>query len=130
MLDEQEGCALALAALRHLDDESSKGSRVALVPNLAGGAGILSRALLAASRLQSRRAKIGPFMMELLEQHAGEICVKEYHSLELSLSIVLYGMVLQFDAQSQLLTVFSEINSLSNLQPACSNFMGLAKCEI
>ncbi len=40
---------------------------------MADGMGsVLSQALVAVSRLQSRRAKIGHFLKELLEQHSGE----------------------------------------------------------
>lgn len=63
-----------LAALGHLEAESSQESRVALVHNpskVSADVSVLARAVMAASRLQSRRPKILPFLRSLLESHAG-----------------------------------------------------------
>lgn len=69
----QEGKRLALAALGHLQEPSSEESRIALIHNPAEGQGevsLLGRAALAASRLHSRRPKIGAFLAMLLQQGA------------------------------------------------------------
>ena len=69
----QEGKRLALAALGHLQEPSSEESRIALIHNPAEGQGevsLLGRAALAASRLHSRRPKIGAFLAMLLQRGA------------------------------------------------------------
>ena len=72
----QEGRSLASAALRHLQSEACEACRVALIHNPAGSAGAVSlqgRAALAASRLQSRRPKIGAFLARLLRPGSGQL---------------------------------------------------------
>jgi hypothetical protein len=69
----QEGKRLALAALGHLQEPSSEEARIALIHNPAEGQGkvsLLGHAALAASRLQSRRPKIGAFLAMLVQQGA------------------------------------------------------------
>ncbi|BDA49281.1 UDP-glucose:glycoprotein glucosyltransferase 1 [Coccomyxa sp. Obi] len=71
-LDSQEGQKLVLAALGHLEAESSQGARVALIHNPSKAKiSMLARAVTAASRLQTRRPKIVPFLRTLLESHPG-----------------------------------------------------------
>lgn len=72
----QEGQALLLAALGHLDSESSKACRVAFIPNpshegLQGSLSALTMGIATAVVLPSRRAKIGAFLRLLLQEHAG-----------------------------------------------------------
>ena len=72
----QEGRGLASAALGHLQSEACEACRIALVHNPAGSAGAVSlqgRAALAASRLQSRRPKIGAFLAMLMRPGSGEL---------------------------------------------------------
>ena len=79
----QEGRGLALAALGHLQTEACEACRVALIHHPAGemqGAiSLQGRAALAASRLQSRRPKIGAFLARLLQPGSGQLlqsCLK------------------------------------------------------
>ena len=70
----QGGRNLALAALKHLQTEASGGARVALIHNpedVQKGISVLGRAVLAASRLQSRRPKIGLFIIRMLQEFLG-----------------------------------------------------------
>ncbi len=68
----QEGQKLVLAALGHLESEASQGARVALVHNpTKAKISWLAGAVTAASRLQTRRPKIVPFLRTLLESHQG-----------------------------------------------------------
>ena len=72
----QEGRSLALAALGHLQTEASEACRIALIHSPKGQQGEVSlrgRAALAASRLQSRRPKIGAFLGMLLHSGRGEL---------------------------------------------------------
>ena len=71
----QGGRNLALAALKHLQTEASGGARVALIHNpkdMQQEISVLGRAVLAGSRLQSRRPKIGPFLIMMLQESSGE----------------------------------------------------------
>lgn len=70
-----------MAALKHLQAEASEGCRLALMHNAAEAQveiSLLGRAALAASRLQSRRPKIGAFLTALLQQPTGQLlpCVQ------------------------------------------------------
>ena len=72
----QGGRDLALAALKHLQTEASGDARVALIhnpKNMQQEISVLGRAVLAGSRLQSRRLKIGPFLITMLEDSSGEL---------------------------------------------------------
>ncbi len=72
----QEGRSLALAALGHLQTEASEACRIALIHSPKGQQAEVSlrgRAALAASRLQSRRPKIGAFLGMLLRPGTGEL---------------------------------------------------------
>ena len=70
----QGGRSLALAALKHLQTEASGGARAAIIHNpedMRKEISVLGRAVLAASRLQSRRPKIGPLLTKLLQESSG-----------------------------------------------------------
>ena len=73
---DQEGRALLLAALGHLESESSKACRIAFVPNpskegLEGDPSVLTMGVAAATTLPSRRQKIGAFLQSLLQEPSG-----------------------------------------------------------
>jgi hypothetical protein len=72
----QEGQALLLAALAHLESEASQPCRIAFIPNPSGGSAAgspspLTLGIAAAAALQSRRSKIALFLQDLLQEHAG-----------------------------------------------------------
>ena len=74
----QGGRNLALAALKHLQTEASGGARAALIHNpedMQKGISVLGRAVLAGSRLQSRRPKIGPFLIMMLQESSGQLAL-------------------------------------------------------
>ena len=81
----QEGRALAVAALGHLQTEASEACRIALIHSpqgsQQGGASLQARASLAASRLQSRRPKIGVFLGMLLRPGTGALLQRPMRKL-------------------------------------------------
>ena len=71
----QGGRNLALAALKHLQTEASGGARLAIIHNPKDsqrGISVLGRAVLAGSKLQSRRPKISPLLIRMLQEPSGE----------------------------------------------------------
>ena len=92
----QEGRSLALAALGHLQTEASEACRIALIHNPKGQQGEISlqgRAALAASRLQSRRPKIGAFLAMLLRPGTGELLQRSAEPLCAAFSCLVIQML-------------------------------------
>lgn len=74
-----------MAALGHLQTDASEACRIALIHSPKGlqqeGTSLHARAALAASRLQSRRSKIGAFLGNLLRSGTGKLLQRSLKKL-------------------------------------------------